>query len=40
MTIEYPFIKHFPVVIVMSISHLSGCAMIQRAKDSRDATFF
>ena len=40
LIIEYPFIKHFPIVIVMSMSHLSGCAMIHRAKGSRDATFF
>ena len=25
---EYPFIKHIPIAIVMSISHISGCAMM------------
>ena len=24
----YPFIRHFPIAIAMSISHISGCAMI------------
>jgi hypothetical protein len=25
---EYSFIKHIPIVIVMSDSHVSGCAMM------------
>ena len=28
LTIKYPFIKHIPIAIVMSISHISGCATI------------
>ena len=28
LTSSYPFIKHFPVAIVRSISHISGCAMM------------
>jgi len=28
LTTEYPFIKHIPIAIVMSISHISGCATI------------
>ena len=31
---EYPFIKHIPIAIVMSISHISGCAMICRKEDN------
>ncbi len=27
MKISYPFTKHIPVVIVMSVSHVSRCAM-------------
>ena len=25
---EYPFIKYVPIAFVMSISHVSGCAMM------------
>jgi hypothetical protein len=35
---EYPFIKHIPIAFVMSISHVSGCAMTRpkrRAKNFR-----
>jgi len=28
LTIKYPFIKHIPIVTVMSGSHVSGCAMM------------
>lgn len=31
---EYPFIKHIPIAIAMSISHISGCAMICRKEDT------
>lgn len=34
MKTEYPFIKHIPIAIVMSISHISGCAMICRKEDN------
>lgn len=30
LKIEYPFIRHIPIAIVMSISHISDCAMISR----------
>ena len=29
-TISYPFIKHIPIVVAMSMSHVSGCAMMCR----------
>ena len=38
LTKEYPFIRHIPIAIVMSISHISDCATMYRTKDSRDAT--
>lgn len=31
---EYPFIKHIPIAIVMSMSHISGCAMIYPKEDN------
>ena len=31
---SYPFIKYVPVVIVMSVSHVSGYAMIRTGKGS------
>ena len=39
MKTEYPFIKHIPIAIVMSISHISGCAMICRKEDNGGFTF-
>lgn len=38
LKIEYPFIRHIPIAIVMSISHMSCCATIYRSGDSEDAT--
>lgn len=38
MITEYPFIKHIPVVIVMSISHISNCARMYQKHDSTNAT--
>ena len=35
LKIEYPFVKHIPIAFVMSISHVSGCAMICRKKTTR-----
>lgn len=35
LTIKYPFIKHIPIAIVMSISHISGCATIYGNKATR-----
>jgi len=32
LKIEYPFIKHIPIVTVMSGSHVSGCAMMSFAE--------
>ena len=40
MTTEYPFIKHIPIAIVMSISHISGCATICGKRKQRDYTYF
>ena len=34
LTTEYPFIKHIPIAIVMSISHISDCATICRKEDN------
>ena len=31
---SYPFIKYIPVAIVMSVSHVSGYAMIRTGKGS------
>ena len=31
---SYPFIKYVPVAIVMSVSHISGYAMIRTGKGS------
>ena len=33
---EYPFIRHIPIAIVMSISQLNGCAMIVRERQRKD----
>ena len=35
LKIEYSFVKHIPIAFVMSISHVSGCAMICRKKTTR-----
>ena len=35
MTTEYSFIKHIPVVIVMSVSHVSRYAMSRRMKAAK-----
>ena len=40
LTTEYPFIKYFPIAIVMSISHISGCATICGKQKQRDYTYF
>jgi len=40
LTTEYPFIKHIPIAIVMSISHISGCATICGKQKQRDYTYF
>ena len=34
LTNTYPFIKYIPVAIVMSVSHVSGYAMIRTGKGS------
>ena len=36
----HPFIKHIPIAIVMSISHISGCATICGKQKQRDYTYF
>ena len=36
---EYPFIKHIPIVIVMSISHFSNCAKMCRIVKLQDLTY-
>ena len=38
LTTEYPFIGYFPIAFVMSISHVSDCAMMYQASDSGNAT--
>ena len=35
LKIEYPFVKYIPIAFVMSISHVSDCAMICRKKTTR-----
>ena len=37
---EYPFIKHIPIVIVMSISHFSNCARMCHMVKLQDRTYF
>ena len=40
MKSEYPFIKHIPIVIVMSISHFSNCARMCCIVKLWDLTFY
>jgi hypothetical protein len=40
LTIEYPFIKHIPIVTVTSGSHVSGCAMIYGTESKQIPLFF
>lgn len=40
LTTEYPFTKHIPIAIVMSISHISDCATICGKQKQRDYTYF
>jgi hypothetical protein len=40
LTIEYPFIKHIPIVTVTSGSHVSGCAMIFGTGSKQIPLFF
>ena len=39
LKIEQPFIRHIPIAIVMSISHMGCRATMYRPGDSKDATF-
>ena len=36
LKIAYPFIRHFPIAVAMSISHISGCARICGIRRERE----
>ena len=39
LTTEYPFIKYFPIAIVMSISHVRYCATICLRKERETVVY-
>ena len=40
MKTAYPFIRHIPIAVAMSISHVSGCARICDARRERETVSY